>query len=221
MDLPEPPQDALAQPTRAQIFAFLIERRRPTGTGEIARRFDLHPNGVRRHLERLEEGGFVRRRRLREGQGRPRDIWSVSPEAHPGGEPPSAYAELAAWLARSIPATPERLREVEEAGREIGRGLAPPPGEDWVEAFRDTMTALGFQPELERTGGGLACRLENCPYRRAVHEGADVVCTMHRGITAGILAELAPEARLTGFEPNYPPETAGCRVAVSGPPATG
>lgn len=217
MDLPEPPQDALAQPTRAQIFAFLVDRRRPTGTEEIARHFDLHPNGVRRHLERLEEGGFVRRSRQRQGQGRPRDVWAVSPDAHPGGEPPRAYADLARWLARAIPATPERLGEVEEMGRQIGREIAPPADGDWIASFGDALAALGFGPELERAEAGFECRLENCPYRRSVHESADVVCALHRGITAGILDELEPEAELTAFEPKYPPETAGCIVRVAGP----
>ena len=102
MDLPVP-DGALAQPTRAQIFSFLVERRAPAGTEEVASHFGLHPNGVRRHLERLEEGGFVVRTRVRGGQGRPRDSWAISPDAHPGGMRPRAYSDLAAWLARAIP----------------------------------------------------------------------------------------------------------------------
>jgi DNA-binding transcriptional ArsR family regulator len=126
MDLPLPAEDALAQPTRAQIFTFLVEHRRPAGTEELAGHFGLHPNGIRRHLERLLEGGFVTRTRIRQGQGRPRDSWAVSPDAHPGGQRPRAYTDLANWLARAIPATPTRLREVERAGREIGRELPLP-----------------------------------------------------------------------------------------------
>jgi predicted ArsR family transcriptional regulator len=215
MDLPEP-VDALAQPTRAQIFAFLVERRGPAGTEEIAERFGLHPNGVRRHLERLEEGGFVARGQVREGQGRPRDSWAVSPAANPGGSRPRSYNDLARWLTRAIPAGPARLREVEQTGREIGRELAPATDGDPVELFRDTIAALGFQPALDvKTEGGFSCSLGNCPYRDSVRESAEVVCTLHRGITAGILAELDPDAELTRFEPRDP-ERAGCLVEVSG-----
>ncbi|HET7052805.1 MAG TPA: helix-turn-helix domain-containing protein [Solirubrobacterales bacterium] len=215
MDLPEP-VDALAQPTRAQIFAFLVERRGPAGTEEIAERFGLHPNGVRRHLERLEEGGFVARGQVREGKGRPRDSWAVSPDAHPGGSRPRSYSDLARWLTRAIPAGPTRLDEVERAGREIGRELAPATDGDPVELFRDTIAALGFQPVLDvKTEGGFTCSLGNCPYRDSVRESADVVCTLHRGITAGVLAELDPEAELTRFEPRDP-DRAGCLVEVSG-----
>ena len=45
---------ALSQPTRARLFALLGELKRPAGTAELAERLDLHPNGVRIHLERLE-----------------------------------------------------------------------------------------------------------------------------------------------------------------------
>lgn len=216
MDLPEPAEGPLAQPTRAQIFAFLVDRRGPVGTEEVAAHFDLHPNGVRRHLERLEEGGFVTRSRVREGQGRPRDHWAISPDAHPGGHRPRAYAELARWLARAIPPTRTRMRELERTGEEIGRELAPKSAGDPIEAFRDTFAALGFQPSVDvKSEGGFTCTLGNCPYRDSVRENPDVVCVLHRGITAGILAELDPAAKLTAFEPRDP-ETAGCLVEVVG-----
>ena len=58
MDLPTRPDDALAQPTRARLFAVLGELRRPTSTDELAERWGLHPNGVRVHLERPDLVGF-------------------------------------------------------------------------------------------------------------------------------------------------------------------
>jgi predicted ArsR family transcriptional regulator len=214
MDLPPPAGDALAQPTRAQIFAFLVERRSPAGTEEVAEHFGLHPNGVRRHLDRLLEGGFVHRERIREGKGRPRDSWSVSADAHPGGRSPRAYADLAAWLARAIPAKPARVREVERAGREIGRELAPAGGGDPAEEMRSALAALGFEPSVTASTAGFSCRLGNCPYRDAARENQPIVCGLHRGITAGILAELDPGAKLTCFEP-HDPTRAGCQVEVA------
>ncbi len=217
MDLPGSTEDALAQPTRARIFALLMEHRSEVRTEELAERLDLHPNGVRRHLERLREAGLVERRREQGERGRPSDRWSVAAGAHPGGEQPTAYADLAGWLARAIPAGRGRLREIERTGREIGVELAPEDVGDPVEAFRQTIAALGFQPVLEvGADGSFACRLENCPYRDSVRQNADVVCTLHRGITAGLLAELNPEAKLTRFEP-HDPDRAGCLVEVVGP----
>jgi|SRR5665213_2727083 len=114
----------LSQPTRARLFAMLGELSRPAGTVELADRLDLHPNGVRIHLERLEQAGLVVRGRAPQPRGRPRDVWAIAPDARPAGGPPRAYAALGRWLGRAIPARPGRLREVLTAGREIGRELA-------------------------------------------------------------------------------------------------
>ena len=218
MDLPGPSaEDVLAQPTRARIFALLAELKGAAGTEELAERLALHPNGVRRHLEQMMKAGLLERRRAQGERGRPADRWLIAPGAHPGGERPRAYADLARWLARATPAAPRRLAEVERTGREIGRELAPRTVDDSpLEGFRQVVTALGFQPELEAGGEGeQVCRLQNCPYRDSVRQNADVVCALHRGITAGLLEELDPDARLTRFEP-HDPDRAGCVIAVRG-----
>jgi hypothetical protein len=46
-----------------------------------------------------------------------------------------------------------------------------------------------------------------------VRENPDAVCRLHRGITEGLLEQLAPGSRLTRFEPHDPDE-AGCMVEV-------
>jgi predicted ArsR family transcriptional regulator len=218
MDLKSPAgrDEVLAQPTRARLFALLSELKRPAGTVELAEQLDLHPNGVRLHLERLRDAGLVERSRPRRAVGRPRDAWAIAPGARPGGQPPSAYADLGRWLARAMPTGPRRLREIEATGREIGRELAPVPGSSAEETFGTTLTALGFQPRLQReeTGDVTFC-LDNCPYKDAVRENQEVVCTLHRGLTRGLLDVVQPDAKLTGFVPRDPDE-AGCLVELSG-----
>jgi predicted ArsR family transcriptional regulator len=217
VDLPPRPHDALAQETRAQLFSVLGELRRPVGTDELAERLGLHPNGVRTHLERLRQAGLVTRDRPRQGRGRPRDMWMVAPDAQPGGDPPRAYADLGRWLARAIGSGTGRLRSVEAAGREIGRDLAPPKAAGTGEAaMHATLVSLGFQPERDvDPAGTLTYRLGNCPYRDAVRENQAVVCTLHRGMTRGLLDAIAPETKLAGFVPRDP-YTAGCLIELRG-----
>jgi len=217
MDLPTSSGDALAQPTRSRLFALLVELRRPADTAELAARLELHPNGVRRHLERLHEAGLVEREREGGGErGRPADRWRVAPTAHPGGEHPQGYRDLAVWLAAAAATSGRGLRELERAGREIGRQLAPPDAGQPGPAFEATLAALGFEPELSAGADGrLCCRLGNCPYREAVERNPEAVCGMHRGITAGLLEALDPAARLAAFEPREP-DRAGCLVEVDG-----
>jgi len=207
----------LAQPTRARLFAHLAGLGRPAGTDELAAELGLHPSGVRVHLERLRTAGLIDRKRVPQPVGRPRDSWSIAPDALPGGEPRDAYPRLARWLARSIPARPGRLREVERAGRELGPELpstsGPGPAQ---ERMGRALTVLGFAPQRERTKAGrVVFRLGNCPYRDAVRENQPVVCALHRGLTLGLLDELDPAARLTSFVPQDP-NRAGCLIEVEG-----
>jgi predicted ArsR family transcriptional regulator len=220
VDVPSPARDALAQPTRARLFALLGALHRPAATEELAERVGLHPNGVRTHLERLQAEGLVTRRRERRTRGRPRDLWSVDPEAQPGGDPPTAYADLARWLVRSLLSVGARTRDVEAAGRDIGRevgaGTAPAPPE---ERFHSALAALGFQPErIPAEAGRLSYRLCNCPYRAVVRERQPMVCGLHRGVTRGLLDAIDPRTRLAEFEPRDP-DVAGCLVHVRGPMA--
>lgn len=227
MDLPLPrPDDPLAQPTRARLFALLVALRRPATTDELAERLGRHPNGVRVHLDRLLSAGLLVRTRVPASRGQPRDRWSVHPDAEPGGHPPRAYGDLGRWLARAVPSRPDRLDEVEAAGRAIGREIAPAPGAGGVvsagagaepplaELLQSALAALGFRPRRERGDPERVCfALGNCPYRDAVHDNQPVVCSLHTGITEGLLDALDPAARLLRFVPHDPDE-AGCLVDV-------
>lgn len=209
-------EDALSQPTRARLFALLSELRRPAGTAELAEQIGLHPNGVRMHLERMEADGLITRSRTRRTRGRPSDAWAIAPNARPGGKAPLAYRDLGRWLARAIGPGRTGLRGIEQAGRQIGRELATGEAQDGEQAFETALSSLGFQPRIDsRTDRRLTMRLENCPYRDAVIENERAVCTLHRGITRGLLETLQPQARLAGFQPRDP-ETAGCVVELSG-----
>jgi predicted ArsR family transcriptional regulator len=171
----------LSQATRARLFQVLGELRRSAGTDELAARLDLHPNGVRAHLEVL------------------------------------TYADLASWLARTIVPTRRRLADLEHSGRTLGRQLAPTAGTAPPEGMMHTVLAsLGFQPRRELdVPGMLTYRLCNCPYREIAREHQDVVCTLHRGITRGLLDVIDPATTLTAFVPEEP-DTAGCSITLQG-----
>ena len=209
------PDDVLAQPTRARLFALLGELRRPAGTVELAERLELHPNGVRIHLERMQRAGLVERARVRYQRGRPPDAWTIAADARPGGSAPRAYQDLGRWLARALRARPRGLRSIEETGRQIGRELAAEDAAD-DGAFEASLTALGFQPAARgREDDGVTFCLRNCPYRDAVRENQPAICALHKGITRGLLDVLEPDARLSAFVP-HDPDKAGCLVELRG-----
>lgn len=222
MDVPSRAGDTLAQPTRARVFSLLTELRRAASTDELAGRLGLHPNGVRTHLGRLQDEGLVIRERERRRRGRPRDTWTISPLAQPGGERPTAYADLGRWLARAIAQGETGDLDVEDAGRQIGHELAQRDDEPACEQqMHGVLVALGFRPSrVPGPGDRLTYRLGNCPYREAVRESQDVVCGLHRGMTRGLLDVLDQTTELTGFVPKDP-ESAGCLIELDGGLAAG
>jgi predicted ArsR family transcriptional regulator len=217
MDLQIRPGDALSQPTRARLFALLGESRLPLATEALAEQIGMHPNGVRLHLERLLEAGLVERRRERIARGRPRDTWAISPDAQPGGDPPTGYAALAGWLISYLARSGARVADLEAAGRRIGRDLTTGHGGGGEQRLFDTLASLGFQPERLPDGTDSATyRLRNCPYREAVHERQSLVCGLHRGLTGGIVETIDPDSSMVGFEAKDP-DLAGCLIRVRGP----
>jgi predicted ArsR family transcriptional regulator len=108
------------------------------------------------------------------------------------------------------------LGAVEATGREIGGGLAPEGDCAPEEKMHAVLTSLGFQPQRQAgPAAGLTYRLQNCPYRDAVRENPQVICSLHRGIARGLLDALAPDTKLTGFVPRDP-YVAGCLIELQG-----
>jgi predicted ArsR family transcriptional regulator len=218
MDFVYSADDVLSQPTRARLFGLLSSLKRAAATDELAKSLDLHPNGVRQHLETLADAGLVVREQENVGRGRPRDVWAIDPNAKPGGSAPTGYAELSRWLIAAIDGGPVNPQRIEERGRAIGAGLADVGGHaDPETRFFDALSAMGFQPS-RRPGknGEMTYCLENCPYREAALERQSVVCALHKGITSGILSQVDPETTMTGFKIKDPVK-AGCEVTVEGP----
>ena len=175
---------------------------------------------MRVHLERLRDAGLVTRERERRPRGRPRDTWAISPDAQPGGDPPSAYRDLGRWLVRALVNGKAPVRNAEATGRQIGRELASEDSDAPLEQrFRSALVALGFQPHGELVSEErLTYHLGNCPYRDAVAERPQIVCGLHRGITRGLLDAIDPKTKLSGFVP-HDPYAAGCLIHLRGPMA--
>lgn len=190
----------------------------PLDTATIAGLIGRHPNGVRLQLQRLERAGVVSCEHSSGEVGRPRALWRLTPRAIAEADLPHTGWALARSLARTIPATPARLHEVEQAGAEMGRELAGrlgPAARGGVrEAFGDALAALGFDPRRTDDGACARYELTTCPYADAVRENPAVVCTLHRGVVLGVLETITADAEVTGFEPKDP-EIAGCIVEVT------
>lgn len=230
-DPPCPPVAALSQPTRARIFARLAASSQPLATEALAKQLQLHPNGVRLHLERLQEAGLIQRHRQHLARGRPRDLWSVSADAQPTVGPPTGYGILADWLVRLLRTAAIDSTTIALTGQEIGHEVAArcTGGADATGAstaadagtpdqrLLAALTSLGFEPQSAQTSQrSVTYTLRNCPYERAVSADEKLVCELHRGITGGLVAALEPDAELLTFTARDPHEDC-CSFCVQSP----
>ena len=206
----------LDQPTRARVFEYLCDRKRPVTVEELAGEFELHPNAVRAHLKRLAAEGLATRSRVPRGSGRPPDLWSVRADARPGERQPTGYGDLAEWLSELVGRSEEAVSAASATGRRVGGEIAPEGVEPGIESTESALAALGFQPE-HRTGfdGTVTYRYGNCPFNRAACANGPVVCGLCAGLAEGLLEAITPEAELIGFVPKDP-NLAGCTLEVRG-----
>lgn len=204
--------------TEARLIAALRAAHEPLGTAELADRLGLHPNGVRVQLRRLERRGLIHGQAIGGAVGRPRVLWHLRPRAIAEGDLPHTGWALARTLAMAIPPTPARLRDVEQAGRRMGRELADDvlvPTTHSADPVEGALAALGFDPERAGEAPVVRYVLRACPYADAVRENPAVVCTLHRGAVRGLLDALGTGAELTRFAPRLPAMT-GCVVEITG-----
>jgi predicted ArsR family transcriptional regulator len=98
--------------------------------------------------------------------------------------------------------------------------LGPCPPRRHASAARDAYAELAAwlasaipAQEKPAAAGQLCFVLGNCPYRDAVRANQAVVCTLHRGLTRGMLDALQSGTGLRAFVPRDPDE-AGCLIEI-------
>lgn len=189
----------------------------PVRVADAAAGLGLHTNTVREHLDALVESGLVDRRAEKPGRrGRPAALYQPSP-ADPAG-PARDYAGLATALAGHLSRTssdPER--EARAAGIEWGRELideSPTDGADAYSAVLSALTRLGFAPDVDDDGAGIALR--RCPLLDAARRYPSVVCQVHLGIVEGMLERLG-SATGPGLDMVPFAEPGACRLFLPDP----
>ena len=196
---------AFGDPTRREIYLFAREQERGVTAGEVAERFELHPNVARHHLDKLAAGGYldVQVQRLEHpGAGRPSKRYRVTTK-QTGFEFPARRDDLLIrLLVRTLQMVSQEQAEAmaEQVGYEYGvtlaRSMSPGDGHRSfrvaLHAVADALTAHGFAAHTEPRAGSLAIIAEQCPFGDAAVQHP-VICAVDRGIVKGMLATLYGE----------------------------
>jgi predicted ArsR family transcriptional regulator len=217
---------AFGDPTRREIY--LAARGDAVGVTatEVARRFDLHPNVARHHLDKLAAGGSleVGVAKANGSAGRPSKRYRATAKGELLDIPVRHDDVLVTLLGRALDmlAPDDAEAMAEEVGVEYGRLMAASIGDspDSQRSFRsalhtvaDALTAHGFAAHAERRNDELRIVAEHCPFGDAVLANP-VICAVDRGMVKGMVAALyGAEAHLE-VESSKPMGGAVCITAV-------
>jgi predicted ArsR family transcriptional regulator len=209
---------ALGDETRYAMYRELATSTHPLSAQDLADRLGLHANTVRLHLDRLREIGLVEAEAVHRGTvGRPQHVYSLAPSAPSLGFDPPAHALLAGLLgslAEHVGAGPDDATAVgEQWGGELTRRTRT---RSCVTALANELDRLGFEPAVgpgDGTAEG-AVRIEflHCPFRELAEAYPELVCSLHRGICAGVIKQVGG-GRMQEFATLYDPEP--CHVTVA------
>lgn len=199
---------AFGDPTRRDIYLFVHEHTDGITAGEVAQRFDLHPNVARHHLDKLAAGGHlhvsVGRADGAPGAGRPSKRYRPARERVELDLPVRHDDLLISLLGRALALLPPERAEAmaEEVGVEYGREMARSvTGTGQVQqSFRtalhtvaDALSAHGFSARAEKHGAELRIVSDHCPFGDTAVEHP-VICAVDRGMVRGMLSTLHGDA---------------------------
>lgn len=209
---------ALASGSRVEILHVLQRASGPMTVAEVAAEVGLHQNTTREHLDQLIEAGFAASEpEVRLTRGRPRLRYHAVERAAVASPDVRAQAQLARLLVTGYGAAMESPAEAARtAGRQWGRTLVDPapdaaedpavtdPAAAQLAALTGHLDELGFDPEVDPDG--TAIHLRRCPFLDLARERTDVVCSVHLGLSQGVLAAVPGPVRATRLDPFVGPQ---------------
>ena len=217
---------AFGDPTRREIYLFARLSDDGVTATEVAKKFDLHPNVARHHLDKLTAGGYLEVCVARggTGAGRPSKRYTATTKGDQLDLAVRHDDVLVTLLGRALDMLPRPQAEAmaEEVGIEYGRIMAQSLGDssDHQRSFRsalhtvaDALTAHGFAAHAEKKNNELRIVSEHCPFGDAVLTNP-VICAVDRGMMKGMMIELYGEGATVAMESSLPNGDDVCVTAL-------
>jgi predicted ArsR family transcriptional regulator len=204
---------ALGDPTRHDIFQFLIDAASPVTVAELTEHFGLNHNAIRQHLTKLVSAGLaVESTAPPTGRGRPHLLYGVDPasESRWGGVGP--YERLAVMLAEVVRSGDGPI----EVGRRFGarQRVGDEAHADPLTAILEQMARQGFEPSVRHEGDRVDLTFRSCPFISAVVADPASVCDLHLGLAQGAAEAIGGIVveELVSHDPGHSPCQLRCRV---------
>lgn len=163
----------------------------------------MHHSAIRIHLARLEDAGLIVSRTLRQRGvvGRPQLVYQPNSTATSFTLPPRNYELLARVALDYAVEGVNGDSSAQDFGMAWGRAHVrdtlvndPLPLAEALPALVAELRGLGGNPELEKLNGdGYTLVEHNCLFGEISASHKPLVCSLHQGLTQGMLQELARE----------------------------
>ena len=180
---------ALGDPTRHEVFRYIVDADRPVDVAELTEHVGLHHNAVRQHLAKLVEAGLVSEATApRVGRGRPRLCYTVDPSTESRWGVTGPYERLTLMLTEIIRSGDSPVDVGQRAGRRArvaASGTADP-----LSGLMAAMERHGFEPTATRRGDQIDIVLGVCPFETTALADPDTVCGLHLGLAIGTADQL-------------------------------
>ena len=177
--------------TRGEILTAL-KKAQPLTAKELADRFGVTPNALRRHLKELEHEGIVRYQREIRGVGGPVFAFSLTP----AGEAlfPRAYEDALSGLldlVRQQQGDEGVLKLFQRRWDDIARVARPElerlPVDQRAARLAELLTSLGYMAEAHPVSGTLPVLTEHNCAIRVIAERFPEVCAAEERFSADLL----------------------------------
>jgi predicted ArsR family transcriptional regulator len=175
---------ALGDPTRHDIFRYIVDAERPVDVAELTHHLGLHHNAIRQHLTKLVDAGLVDEATAPPaGRGRPRLCYTLNASAETRWGVIGPYERLSLLLTEIIRSGDSPVEVGRRAGRRVRVGLREEA--DPVAGMVTVMERHGFEPTSTRRGDQADIVLGTCPFETTALVDPDTVCGLHLGLAYG------------------------------------
>lgn len=201
--------NVLSDPTRFNIYQYIIQNHQAVSVLHMAKEFDIHPNVARLHLSKLEEIKLITSHFERTGKGgRPSRLYELSDEVIELTFPHRDYKLLSSIAIESFVELGEPGRKaLYQTGKKYGleiikQNAIPNPDvltvEEKIKILEDAGTMLGMYPQFEYESNtkSISFKINNCPFKEVVAQDQTMICNMHHSFLEGMFEALFTDVTL-------------------------
>lgn len=215
----------LSDPTRYNIYQYMLKKHKEVNVAEIAGEFDIHPNVARLHLSKLEDIQLVTSYSKKTGKGgRPNKVYFLSNKVIELTFPYRDYKLLSSILIDSLAEMGDIGRKTlytigEKYGKNIMDGVHAKnlSTEQKLNILEEASTMMGlysnfFCNEEKHT---IKFQVNNCPFGELAAKNQPLICDMHYAFIKGMLEVLFTEVELIEEENMFAHRCDSCSYSAN------